>query len=377
MQLKNLLPVAFVALASAQSSPGLTDALAAQNATLSSLTSLLGANPALVETLSRLSNITILAPSNDAIAAFLNSSAGQAVATDAGAVTALLTYHVLNGSFPASAFTNSSQSVPTLLTNTSFTNVTGGQVVEATLNGTNVTITSGLLSKSQVVVGDVAFSGGVIHVINTVLTVPQSPSGTALAAGLTALVGAAEKVGLVSTVDSLKDVTIFAPSNEAFSAAGSAFANATNEKLTSVLSYHVIQGTVGYSSILTNSTLKTVQGGDVTISILNGSVYVNSAKVIIPNVLVSNGVVHVIDGVLNPENTSAAPNPSTTEVAFPGATSVSNNPLTSVTGTPSATISSSVIQAATSSSTAGAARALETGVIGLGALFGAAAIVMA
>ncbi len=56
-----------------------------------------------------------------------------------------------------------------------------------------------------------------------------------------------------------------------------------------------MKGTVGYSTILTNTTLTTVNGEKVTITIEGGNVYVNSAKVITPDVLVANGVVHVID----------------------------------------------------------------------------------
>lgn len=210
-------------------------------------------------------------------------------------MAALLTYHVLNGSYPASAFTNTSQFIPSLLTNTSYANVTGGQVVGARLDDTSVELISGLLSESEVTTADVAFTGGVIHVIDSVLTIPQSASSTAVAAGLSGLAGALTTADLVDTVDGLTDVTIFAPSNAAFSAIGSAVANLTVEQLSSILTYHVVQGTVGYSSILTNTTLTTVNGADVTISIVDGEVYVNSARVITPDVLIAGGVVHVID----------------------------------------------------------------------------------
>lgn len=119
---------------------------------------------------------------------------------------------------------------------------------------------------------------------------------TATSLNLTSLAGALTSANLVSTVDGLKDVTIFAPSNAAFQAIGSALPNLSTADLSSILTYHVVQGTVGYSNILTNTTLKTVNGADVTISITNGSVFVNSAKVIVPNVLIAGGVVHVIDG---------------------------------------------------------------------------------
>jgi uncharacterized surface protein with fasciclin (FAS1) repeats len=374
MQLKHFFPtLAFAAGASAQS---LAAALASQNASLSTLNSLLATQPGIVSALSNATDITILAPSNQALAAFLNSSAGAEAATNPSEVANLLTYHVLTGTYPASAFTNTSQFIPTLLTNTSYANVTGGQRVEARLNGNSVEIITGLLSVSTVTTANVNFTGGVIHIIDRVLTIPESDSATAVAANLTSLAGALTKANLVTTVDDLSDVTIFAPSNAAFSAIGSALGNLSTAQLESILTYHVVKGTVGYSTTLTNTTLTTVNGEKVTITIENGNVYVNSAKVITPDVLVANGVVHVIDSVLNPNNTSAAPNPGTTSVAFSGASSVSTAPFTSGI-VQSTAISSSATAAAKSSSSSGvAAAAVQTGAIGMGALFGGAALVL-
>jgi len=147
MLFKRLFPAALAAMASAQS---LSDALGSQNASLSTLIGLLGSQPALVSTLGTLSNITILAPNNAALAKFLNSSPAAA-ASMPDAVTALLTYHVLNGTYPAAAFTSTPQFLPSLLTKTSYTNVTGGQRVEGYTNGTSVNIVSGGLATSMVV----------------------------------------------------------------------------------------------------------------------------------------------------------------------------------------------------------------------------------
>ncbi|CZT50027.1 related to TGF beta induced protein ig-h3 precursor [Rhynchosporium secalis] len=316
MQIKSLLPAAFIAGASAQS---LVEVLAANNGTLSALTTLISSQPDLVQSLSQAKNITILAPSNAAIAAFLNSTAGVAAASNPGAVAALLSYHVLSGSYPASAFTNTSQFIPTLLTDPAYSNVTGGQVVDAKVEGETVSIFTGLISDSNVTAADVKFDGGVVHVINKLLTVPPSASNSAVALGLTSLAGALTTANLVSTVDGLKDVTIFAPSNEAFAALGSA--NISIEALTSTLTYHVVQGTVGYSTLLSNTTLPTVNGGNVTITVVNDNVYVNAAKVTIPDVLVAGGVVHVIDSVLNPANSTAKP-PGTVSPPVSGATQI-------------------------------------------------------
>lgn len=151
------------------------------------------------------------------------------------------------------------------------------------------------------------------------------------------MAGALTSANLVNTVNGLKDVTIFAPSNAAFQAIGSGLGNLSTTDLTSILTYHVVQGAVGYSSGLMNGTsLPTVNGANLTVTINNGMVFVNGAKVVTPDVLVSNGVVHVLDNVLNPSNTTIA-NPSATagSPAFSGASSVSTPPFTSGVPTPS------------------------------------------
>jgi uncharacterized surface protein with fasciclin (FAS1) repeats len=137
------------AIVGAASGQSLQDVLAG-NSNVSSLVSLLKSQPSLLTALGGASNITILAPSNNALGTVLNSTAGAALASDPGAVQALLQYHVLNGTYAASAITNTSQFIPSLLTNTSYTNVTGGQVVQAlSVNGT-ATFFTGLLANSTV-----------------------------------------------------------------------------------------------------------------------------------------------------------------------------------------------------------------------------------
>lgn len=268
---------------------------------------LIQSNPTLNESLSTARNITILAPSNEAFSTFLNASSA-APSTDV--VAALLSYHVLNGTYPSSSVTNTSTIIPTLLNNSTYTNVTGGQVVSAITNGSDVVITSGGLNHSRIGPMDLTFDGGVVHVIDKVLSIPANVSATAVAANLTGIASALTNASLVATVDGLSDVTIFAPSNAAFRSIGNILANTSAEDLATILTYHVVQGTVGYSSILTNSTLTTVNGGNVTITVTDDGVFVNSARVAIPDVLVSNGVVHVIDAFVSPSfNPPPSPSP--------------------------------------------------------------------
>lgn len=141
--------------------------------------------------------------------------------------------------------------------------------------------------------------------------IPLSVSETLITGNFTALAGAATKTNLVTTLESLSDVTIFCPNNDAFQRIASGAASISNDQLAEILEYHVVQGTVGYSTALSNTSLTTVNGKDVKITITDdGAVFVNSARVINADVLIENGVLHVIDEVLNPSDQDPQPNDS-------------------------------------------------------------------
>lgn len=82
------------------------------------------------------------------------------------------------------------------------------------------------------------FTGGVIHIINQVLTLPANASMTAVDAGLSDTAGALMQANLVDAIDGAKDLTIFAPNNAAFQAIGSALPNLTMQQLAGILEYH-------------------------------------------------------------------------------------------------------------------------------------------
>lgn len=142
---------------------------------------------------------------------------------------------------------------------------------------------------------DINVSGFTIHKINKVLTIPPKLSTTALDSNLTAAAGALIETDLVGTLDSAQDLTIFVPNNEAFQLAGSAFANASVETLKSVLQYHAVVGSVVFSQDISNGTILPLSGQPIVVNVVDGSIFVNQAKVVLPNVLLANGVAHVID----------------------------------------------------------------------------------
>ncbi|KAL8959511.1 MAG: hypothetical protein Q9193_003640 [Seirophora villosa] len=379
----------------------------AQNDTMSSnsteggsmsLTQLLGATeslstlrdavlgvPGLADMLGSAENITILAPSNEAFEAFMETDAAAALANnDTEAIQALLSYHIINGTYASSAVTETPVFLPTMLNDSMYANVTGGQVVEAVMQEDSVVFYSGLLSNASVTMADQNFTGGVVHIIDSVLTIPQNVSSTAVAAGLSGVAGALTRANLVDAVDSLNDVTIFAPNNSAFQAIGSALPNMTTSMLASILQYHVVNGTVAYSSSLEDGqTVPAMMGGDLRITVVDGDVFVNSARVVLPDVLVANGVVHVIDNVLNPNNTMAMPEPTASMQmpAFSGVTSTDSIDITSGVPTPTTPIGAGPTPAedagsedggAMTTSAEGAASPMKTGAVGAAALFAGA-----
>lgn len=111
---------------------------------LSSLATQLESFPSLAQQFDAADNFTFLAPSNYAIAAWLTSIHSQ------DDIKATLEYHLLNGTFPTASLTNTPQFIPTSLTNISYSNVTGGQRVEA-LNDGNARFVSGLNTSSKII----------------------------------------------------------------------------------------------------------------------------------------------------------------------------------------------------------------------------------
>ncbi len=125
----------------------------------------------------------------------------------------------------------------------------------------------------------------------------------------TTLVAAVEAAGLVETLSGEGPFTVFAPTNEAFDALPEGVLDAlllpeNEETLTKILTYHVVPGEVT-SDQITDGDVETVEGQTVSIT-TEGGVMVNDATVVTADVDTSNGVIHVIDSVLIPEDVDPA-----------------------------------------------------------------------
>jgi uncharacterized surface protein with fasciclin (FAS1) repeats len=134
----------------------------------------------------------------------------------------------------------------------------------------------------------------------------SQPNIVALAASspqLSTLVKLVKSAGLVKALSGSSKLTVFAPTNAAFAKVPKATLNtlAHNKNLLAkVLEYHVVKGALTAAQVEKKSSLETLEGASVTVKVKSGSVYINTAKVIKPNLMASNGIVHVINGVLIP-----------------------------------------------------------------------------
>jgi transforming growth factor-beta-induced protein len=230
------------------------------------------------------------------------------------------------------------------------------------------------------------FTGGAVQVIDSLLIPPTNYIKTTTAFNLTSFQGACYASKENSTFAS-QNMTIFAPTNDAFQALGPAITKMSVEDLASVMDYHLVPSVV-YSTSLTNgSAFATQQGGKITVRHSGNNVYINGAQLLTRDILLLNGVLHVIDNVLNPTTPDLEPNPqlNTQIPAFASAVPVANLPFTSAipcsnncpapsaiagsaTGNAKATAKSTGSLNTSSSKGAGAPVARETGFAAAGLL---------
>ena len=130
---------------------------------------------------------------------------------------------------------------------------------------------------------------------------------TAVSAGsFKTLTAALEAAGLVETLKGKGPFTVFAPTDAAFAklpegTLKSLLMPANKQKLTAILTYHVVAGNVKAADVIKLSSAKTLNGQSVTIKVVGGKVLINGATVVKADIAATNGTIHVIDTVLMPK----------------------------------------------------------------------------
>ncbi len=301
----------------------------------------------LVDTLQSEGPFTVFAPVNAAFAALPEGTVETLLMPEnIDALTQVLTCHVLGAQATSDIIAgmisdgSGVHRVETL----------GGCVLEARANGDMITLTDETGGVATVTIADVMQSNGVIHVIDTVLLPAAAPAEEAAAmpdamdagdnpmvggapmfadrnivenavnsADHTTLVAAVQAAGLVETLQSEGPFTVFAPTNAAFDAlpdgtVETLLMEENRDTLVKVLTSHVVAGNISAAELTRQARassdgfyhFQTVSGAALSAQVQpSGAVFIfdesgNAYRVSIADVNQSNGVIHVVDGVLLP-----------------------------------------------------------------------------
>jgi uncharacterized surface protein with fasciclin (FAS1) repeats len=251
----------------------------------------------------RTGTLTLLAPSNAAFQSMGIADAAGVSALTADSMRTILLYHVLDSSLKtADIRSEANQSMPTLASKPTYITKTPTVI---SINGARITSP------------DIAADNGLIHIIDKVLSPPRrnllqiaqsNPDLSFLLAAATRAALASPTV-LAALNSEASAITILAPTNQAFKAAGfatEASLNAANPAtLAGILLYHVVPGRI-FSTNFSNGTLTTASAKSLKVDTTNGIKITGNgngtmaARITKADQLATNGLIHTIDMILLP-----------------------------------------------------------------------------
>jgi len=245
----------------------------------------------LAETLSSDGPFTVFAPTDNAFSVVPAEVIETLLADPAGMLTQILLNHVVAGT-------------------TMSTDLADGMMI-TTLQGTEVLVSINdgvvMIGNAMVVAADISADNGVVHVIDAIL-MPEMPTNTvfdiiANSDVHNTLEAAIVAAGLDETLSSEGSFTVFAPTDEAFSVIPAdvletLLADPTGQ-LTQILLSHVASGTTMSIDLSDGMMITTLQGAEVLVSINDGVVMIGNAMVVLADITADNGVVHVINAVID------------------------------------------------------------------------------
>ncbi len=236
-------------------------------------------------------DFTVFAPTDDAFGVALSElglTAEEILASDG--LADILTYHVIGSSVLSTDLSNGLTPTPLNDANT----------IKVTVGDAGV-----FVNQAQVVIPDNVTGNGVVHVTDGVILSSETVVDVALSTGVhnTLVAAVIEAELLPALTNPFAELTVFAPTDDAFGVALNELGLTAEELLASdgladILTHHVV-GSVAMSSDLSDGMIiESLLGDDLLIGISNGIVSINNAEVIIADVTSNNGVVHVVDAVI-------------------------------------------------------------------------------
>lgn len=251
------------------------------------------------------SGLTLFAPTDDAFRAAGYASAAAVSAAPAADLQRILRYHIVGSIIDLPAF-------PTNVNTSYQTNLANARISVYKTSNVDVSVNTAKITQ-----GNNPTTGSVVHIINQVLMPPTANSSDQAKANneLTFFVAAIGRAGAATMAlyndNTTSGITIFAPTNAAFKAAGyadeAAIQAADPAKLASILKYHVLTNRVFSQTFRNGTDVVTAEGNTVRINVSGGKVTItgkgngaNAANMLTADIVTSNAVIHVIDRLLLP-----------------------------------------------------------------------------
>ena len=249
----------------------------------------------LVETLQGEGPFTVFAPTDEAFEKLPKGTVENLLKPEnRDQLQAILTYHVIGGSIDLAAALAAAEA-----------KTVQGSTVKIAFSDGRVRV-----NDAAIINADVQCSNGVIHVIDSVILPPEPvkesndiASVAKRAGNFTTLLAAVDAVGLSDALSSDQDITVLAPTDDAFAALPKGtveeLLKAENrDKLTAILSLHAIPGKVSAGDALNAGNAKALGGGTLKFNVVNGVLKVNGATIVKTDIKCDNGIIHVIDAVI-------------------------------------------------------------------------------
>ncbi|GAB3996475.1 fasciclin domain-containing protein [Spirosoma daeguense] len=247
--------------------------------------------------------ITVFAPSDDAFKAAGYASEAAIAAAPVADLQRILRYHIVGSRIDQS-------SIPTAVNTEYQTALADNQISVYKTSLTNISV-----NQAKIAEGDLPTTNGVVHVISQVLApATANLTGTVKANNnLSFLTAAIERAGApvqdIINQSTKTGYTLFAPTNDAFKAAGyaseAAIKAADSKKIADLLLYHILKYRAFAQTFQNGADIVTAQGASVRLNVSNGKVTItgkgngtNAANIVQTDQSASNGVIHVIDRVL-------------------------------------------------------------------------------
>lgn len=252
----------------------------------------------LVETLQDDGPFTVFAPTDEAFSKLPAGVVSSLLKPEnSDELGSLLKYHVLAGSIRLAGALEAKDA-----------KTITGESISVTFSDAKIKV-----NESTLINSDIQCSNGTIHVIDSVLLPPRPETDLVAIARrsgkFSTLLAAVQAAGLSDTLSGASEITILAPTDEAFSklpegTLESLLKPGNKKTLQKILAMHVLNGKVSAGDALNAKKAVSFSGEPLTFKVEDGLLKVNSSTIVSTDIVADNGVIHVIDSVLLPEEES-------------------------------------------------------------------------